>query len=269
MKQDARQRQGRQAFSFGGENAGQVFAHREAIVLAQRGLKLLDSAPKSPERDELELALQMALGLQFQLTEGYASDPAKQAYDRARELCQSTGTSKTLFPILWGLWLHYKVRSQLPRAQELADELLAQARTLNNPDLALQAHQALGMTALCRGEQGTCLRHVEQVASIYNPTRHGEHAALFGQDPSVMCKSFGAIALWLLGFPDAARRQSEAAIALEPPAFADHANRSRCTSPPCFASFAATPGRRGDMPKRRPRSPPSTGCRSGWPAAAC
>jgi predicted ATPase/tRNA A-37 threonylcarbamoyl transferase component Bud32 len=201
-------------FHLATQNAGHVFAHRAAIVLAQRGLKLLDAVPKSTERDKLELALQMALGLQFQLTEGYASDPAKQAYDRARELCQATGASKTLFPILWGLWLHYKVRSQLPRAQEFADELLAQARTLNNPDLALQAHQALGMTALCRGEPGTCLRHVEQVATIYNPARHGEHAALFGQDPSVMCKSFGAIALWLLGFPDAARRQSESAIAL-------------------------------------------------------
>src|SRR5262245_54619294 len=29
-----------------------------------------------------------------------------------------------------------------------------------------------------------------------------------------MCKAFGSIALWLLGFPDAAHRQSEAAIAL-------------------------------------------------------
>jgi serine/threonine protein kinase/predicted ATPase len=201
-------------FHLAAQNAGQVFAHREAIVLAQRGLRLLNALPKSPQRDELELALQMTLGLQFQLTEGYASDPAKQAYDQARELCRLAGASPTLFSILWGLWLHYKVRSQLPRAQELANELFAQAKALNNPDLALQAHQALGMTALCRGAQATCLRHVEQVASLYNPTRHGEHAALFGQDPSVMCKSFGAIALWLLGFPDAARRQCEAALDL-------------------------------------------------------
>ena len=81
----------------------------------------------------------MALGLQVQLAEGYASDGAKQAYDRARELCQPATASETLFTILWGLWLYYKVRSQLPRAQELANELSIQARKLNNPDLALQA----------------------------------------------------------------------------------------------------------------------------------
>jgi predicted ATPase len=199
-------------FHLAAQNAGQVFAHREAIALARRGLALLQATPPSPQRDEHELALQMTLGLQIQMTEGYASDAAKQAYDRARELCRPATRSSILFPILWGLWLYYKVRSQLPRAQELAHELIAQARALNNPDLALQAHQALGMTALCRGEQATCLRHVEQVATLYNPTRHGEHAALFGQDPAVICKAFGSIALWLLGFPDAARRQSEAAI---------------------------------------------------------
>lgn len=199
-------------FQMAALNAGQVFAHREAIALAKRGLALLAATRLSPQRDEQELALQMTLGLQIQMTEGYASDAAKQAYDRARALCRPDTPAPTLFPVLWGLWLYYKVRSQLPRAQQLADELIAQARAMNNPDLALQAHQALGMTALCRGEQATCLRHVEQVATLYNPARHGEHAALFGQDPAVICKAFGSIALWLLGFPDAARRQSAAAI---------------------------------------------------------
>jgi adenylate cyclase len=42
--------------------------------------------------------------------------------------------------------------------------------------------------------------------------RHVTHALDFGQDPGVICKAFGAVVLWLLGFPDQARGQSQQAI---------------------------------------------------------
>ncbi len=194
------------------QNAARVFAHRDAIELARRGLALLEALPDSPECDALELPLQTTLGLQLQVTEGYAAPSAERAYERARELCQSSPDA--LFPVLWGLWLVRKVRSQLPQAQKLADELLALAERLQDLDLALQAHQALGLTALCRGAPAAAIRHVEQAAVLYHPQRHRLHAFLFGQDPGVICKAYGAVALWLLGFPDAARRQSEEAIAM-------------------------------------------------------
>src|SRR5262249_13354891 len=131
-------------------------------------------------------------GLQLQVTEGYAAAAAQAAYARARELHGPDAAPAALFPVLWGLWLYAKVRSELPQAQERADELLALARQLNDPDLALQAHQALGITALCRGLPAEALRHVEQAAALYDPVRHRSHAFLFGQDPGVICKGFGA-----------------------------------------------------------------------------
>jgi predicted ATPase len=192
------------------QNAVRVFAHRDAVVLARRGLNMLQALPAGAERDALERPLQITLGLQLQVTEGYASPAAELAYQRARQLCATS--QNDLFPVLWGLWLVCKVRSELPRAQELAAELLDVASRLQDPDLALQAHQALGLTALCRGAPADALEHVEQVATLYHPERHRPHAFLFGQDPGVICKAYGAVALWLLGFPDAAQRQSEEAI---------------------------------------------------------
>jgi adenylate cyclase len=117
-----------------------------------------------------------------------------------------------LFPVLWGLWLSHKVRSELRTARQMAENLSELARRLNDPDLSLQAHQALGMTAFCRGELETSLAHVEQGVALYDPQRHVAHAFQFGQDPAVICKGFGAVVLWLLGFPDAAARQSDEAI---------------------------------------------------------
>ena len=118
------------------------------------------------------------------------------------------------FRCVWGLWLFHKVRSELAMAQRLADELLRLAREANDPDLALQAHQALAMTAFCRGMPTLSLGHVEQAAALYDRESHTVHADQFGQDPGVICKAFGAVVLWLLGYPDAAARESEAAISM-------------------------------------------------------
>jgi predicted ATPase len=205
---------GRAAWLYGvaAPHAARIFAHREAIILARRGLRLLQALPDTPGRAALELPLQATLGLQLQVTEGYAAPAAKEAYSRARELCPQAVNSTPLFTILWGLWLFSKVRSELPKAQEMAEELFALARRENDPDLTLQAHQALGMTAFCRGEPAAAIRHVEQASALYDPNRHRTHAFMFGQDPGVICKGFGAVALWLLGYPDQAERQSEAAI---------------------------------------------------------
>jgi predicted ATPase len=204
------------------QNAASVFAHGEAAALARRGLALLGPLPNSPARAELELPLQTMLGLQLQVTRGFAAPEAGQAYRRARELCREGPAAP--FAVLWGLWLYHKVRSELALALELAEELLELARRLDDPALALQAHQALSVTALCRGEPAAALRHTEQGAALYDPDRHVAHSYLFGQDPGVTCAAFGAVALWLLGYPDEAERRSEAAVrrgqALSPPSHA-------------------------------------------------
>lgn len=191
------------------QNAGKVFAHRDAIALARRGLKMLSSSPDSGERNAIELASQTLLGLQLQVTQGYGAADAKHAYSRALGLCDATTQPHQRFSVVWGLWLCYKVASNLTRAQVLADELASLAHAQGDPALALQSHQALGMTAFCRGELTTSLRNVEQGITLYNPATHGEHASSFGQDPSVMCRAFGSVVLWLLGFPDSARQQSQ------------------------------------------------------------
>ncbi len=195
------------------DNAARVFAHREAAELARRGLRLLEGLPESDERAALELPLQTMLGLQLQVTRGYAAPEATRAYERARGLCRRVPAAPQ-FPVLWGLWLSAKVRSELPRAIGLAGELNALARRQNDPDLVLQAQQALAVTTLCLGEPASTLRHMEQGCAIYDSERHRTHSHQFGQDPGVACKSFGAVALWLLGHPDEAVRLNADAVRL-------------------------------------------------------
>jgi hypothetical protein len=56
--------------------------------------------------------------------------------------------------------------------------------------------------------------HLEQGLALYDPQKHRALAVLYGHDPDVCCRSVGAVALWLLGYPDQALRQQHAADTL-------------------------------------------------------
>jgi predicted ATPase len=196
------------------ENAARVFAHHEAVALARRGLALLQTLPDTPARARRELPLQMTLGMQLQVTQGYAAPEAERTYARARELCEQMQEAPPLFPVLWGLWLFHKVRSELGKARELAERLFRLAQGAQDPAQLLQVRQALAVTSLCLGDPAATREHMEQGVALYDPKRHQGHTFRYGQDPGVACRAFGAVALWLLGYPDQAERHSREAVAL-------------------------------------------------------
>ncbi|MCI0457355.1 MAG: protein kinase [Gemmataceae bacterium] len=200
-------------FLLAAQNAGRVFAHREAEALARRGLRLLQALPDSRERAAQELPLQMTLGLQLQVTRGFAAPQARQAYSRARELCRQLEQAPP-FAVLWGLWLYHKVRSELTRAREMAGELFELAQELRDPALVLQSHQALAVTTLCLGEPAATRAHMESGKALHDPERHQSLTSVYGQDPGVACRAFGGVALWLLGHPERAVQVSDESVRL-------------------------------------------------------
>jgi predicted ATPase len=196
------------------ENAARIFAHHEAVALARRGLALLRTLPDTPERARRELTLQVTLGMQLQVSQGYAAPEAEHIYTRARALCEQVREAPPLFPVLWGLWMYYLVRSKLGKSCELAERLFTLAQTAREAAQLHQARLALAITSLCRGDPAATREHMEQGVATYDPERHSRHTYASGQDPVVGCLAFGAVALWLLGYPDQAVERSREAVAL-------------------------------------------------------
>ena len=64
---------------------------------------------------------------------------------------------------------------------------------------------------MCAGEPMATVEHMERGTALYDRRRHHIHTFQFGQDPGVACRSFGAVALWLLGHPDRALEASREA----------------------------------------------------------
>jgi DNA-binding winged helix-turn-helix (wHTH) protein/predicted ATPase len=195
------------------DRAARHFAHREAVDYLRRALRAVERLPET-ERAGHELRLQVRLGLQLQITKGFAAPEAQQAYLRARELFRHVRQTTLQFPVLWGLWLSHKVRSELPKAREMAEELHALATELGEPALILQSQQAFAVTTLCLGQPSATRQHMEHATALYDPQRHQGQTFLFGQDPGVACLAFGSVALWLLGYPDQAVQKSGEATRL-------------------------------------------------------
>ncbi|HEX5271986.1 MAG TPA: AAA family ATPase, partial [Gemmataceae bacterium] len=196
------------------ENAARLFAHHEAVALARRGLAQLLKLPDTPERARRELPLLVTLGIQLQVGHSFAAPEAERIYARAQELLDRAGEAPQLFLVLWGLWMFYEVSGRPKKSRELAERLFALARTTQDPTHFLRARNARVVTCLCLGDLATARENMEDAVALYRRERDISHNDRYGLDPGVACLAFGAVALWLLGYPDQAVRRSREAIAL-------------------------------------------------------
>jgi TOMM system kinase/cyclase fusion protein len=198
-----------------GQRASQRSANAEAISHLTTALDLLKLLPDTPERSQHELTLQIALGVPLMATKGFAAPEAGAVYRRARELCQQVGETPQLFPVLWGLWAFYQVQGELQTAQELGEQCLRLAQTVQDPVLLVEAHFVLEATLAHLGEATLAREHFEQVLTLYNPHQHRSLAFLYGVDPAVAGRGYAACwLLWFLGYPEQALTQSQEALTL-------------------------------------------------------
>jgi predicted ATPase len=185
-----------------GQRATQRSANVEAIAHLAKGLEAIKSLPDTVERAQQELQLQIALSAPLMATKGYASPEREAVFTRAYELCQQIGEISQLFLSLAGLRSFYSVWGKLQMAREVGDQLLRLAHKVQDPNLLLQAHYALGMPSFLMGEFTSARAHLEQALALYGSQQHQAYTSQFGLDIGVGCRSALACILWFLGYPD-------------------------------------------------------------------
>ena len=65
-------------------------------------------------------------------------------------------------------------------------------------------HRLMGISLLSTGDIAEGRAHYDQAIALYDPAEHRPLATRFGQDVRVAALSFRSLALWLLGYPEAA-----------------------------------------------------------------
>jgi len=220
-----------------GQRAVERCAFAEAITHLTKGLELLDTLPDSPTRLRKEVAFRVVLGVPLITAKGPASQEVEHNYQRGRELCDQVGAghrlilpggpswgeemldqvgeTEQLFPMVWGLWLASMMRSEVRRACQLADQLLAVARGRTDTAMQLEAHHCQWTSRLLVGDLPAALEHSEQGMTLYRPDEHHALTHTYGgHDAGVCSRNVGGLALWLSGYPERARQWADEALVL-------------------------------------------------------
>jgi predicted ATPase len=196
-----------------GEQARRQYAYEEAVAYLSRALELLETLPETPERARRELDLQITLGVPLVHTRGHGAPEVEVAYARAQELCLRVGDAAQRFQVLLGLRRYHFIRGELLMASMLGEQLLAVAQRLRDPVYVSRAHMMHGEILYWLGEFAQAREHCEAGIALYDPQQRRSYLLLYGNDPGVVCRLMGALALWHLGYPDQALTMSQEALA--------------------------------------------------------
>ena len=195
--------------------AGQRSLERSALVEAAeqltRALDQIAILPATPALRREQIKLQIALANTLMTTKGYAALETKAAWEQARlfiELAHALGESPEdpllLFSMLFGVWGVNRVAFDGDVVRELATQLMALAEKERTTVPLMVGHRVMGISLLLTGGIVEGRGHLDQAVALYDPVEHHPLATRFGTDTGVSIWSYRSIALWLLGYSDAA-----------------------------------------------------------------
>ncbi len=197
-----------------GELSADASANIEAVSHFENALELLESLPESKDRDQLELEVRVALGGPLLMTRGHGAPEVGSTYTRARELCQKIGDSPQIVPALFGMWRFYIGRGDCTITRDLGRQLLDLGKSADDMPAVVLGHYGLGFALFCYGDLKEARAQLEDGYKLYDRNMRDDLSFRLGQDPGVACLSYWALALWVLGYPDQAKRTTQKALTL-------------------------------------------------------
>jgi predicted ATPase len=203
--------------------AGQRSLEHSALVEAAeqltRALYQIAILPATPALRREQIKLQIALANTLMTTKGYAALETKAAWEQARlfiELAQALGEPPEdpllLFSMLFGVWGVKRVAFDGDVVRELATQLMALAEKERTTVPLMVGHRVMGISLLLTGSIVEGREHLDQALALYDPVEHHPLATRFGTDTGVSIWSYRSIALWLLGYSDAAQADMNHAL---------------------------------------------------------
>ncbi|NNL84646.1 MAG: hypothetical protein HKP27_03290, partial [Myxococcales bacterium] len=180
-----------------GERHSARSAHREAIADLRRGLDAVAQLEDRVRRDELELPLQIALGVSLQAAKGFSSPAVRGVYDRAGQLCETVRDPSLRASGLWGSVAFCVTSGDLEKARSLAERLATIAGTDATPRTA--AAYALGNVAYLEGRFAEARAHSENALRLYRSSESAIQVARWGHDFESATHAYLGWILWPLG----------------------------------------------------------------------
>jgi len=203
--------------------AGQRSLERSALVEAAeqltRALVQIATLPGTPALRRQQIKLQVSLMTPLVHVKGYAAPETKAAAERARlliEQAEALGEPPEdpllLFVVLYGFWAANYIAFNGDIVRDLGAQFFAMVKKQATIAPQMIGHRLMGTSLLSTGEIAEARAHFDKGIALYDPTEHRTLATRFGVDVRVSILSYRSWALWMLGYPEAALADAEAAL---------------------------------------------------------
>jgi class 3 adenylate cyclase/predicted ATPase len=191
----------------------------EAAAQLTRALDQMAILPSSPALRREQIELQVALITPLLHVKGYAAAETKAAVEQARLLidqAEALGEPPEdpllLFSVLFGFWVANYVAFNGDVVRELAAQFLALAEKQGATVPLMIGHGLMGTSLVLTANVAQGRTHCDAAIARYNAAEHRPLAARFGQDVRVANLLYRSLALWVLGYPEAALADLDHAI---------------------------------------------------------
>jgi predicted ATPase len=203
--------------------AGQRSLERSALIEAVEQLTCalgqIATLPATPALRRETIKLQVTLTTPLLHVKGYAAPEAKAAVERAHLLIEQAEAfgeppedPLLLFEVLYGFWSANYVAFNGDMTPELAAQFLALAEKQETAAPLMVGHRLMGTSLVHTGDIAEGRAHYDRAIGLYDPTAHRPLATRFGQDVGVVTLSQRSLALWSLGYPEAALADTDHAL---------------------------------------------------------
>jgi predicted ATPase len=166
-----------------------------------------------------EIKLQVALITPLVHLKGYAAPETKMAVQRAHHLIEQAKLlgeppedPLLLFSVLYGFWAANYIAFNGNVCGDLASQFLALAEKQGATAPLIVGHRLTATSLLCMGDIVKSQAHYDQALALYDPAVHRALATRFGVDLAVLVLSHRTWAMWVLGYPEAARTDLDRAL---------------------------------------------------------
>jgi predicted ATPase len=191
----------------------------EAVEQLTRALGQIATLPSTPALRREEIKLQVALIYPLMHVRGLAAPESKTAAERARvliEQAEALGEPPDelllVFAALAALYTANIAAFNVDVGRERAAQLLALAEKLGDKVMLRRGHCCMGITLTVTGNFAESLLYFDQALALYDPVDHLRLPTRFTQDPQVVTLMYRSLALWALGYPEAALAGAEQAL---------------------------------------------------------
>ena len=117
-----------------------------AIAHLESGLRLINSLPASPQRNDWELQLRTTASVAWEAFRGWPAPQITDVLLPALTLAKRSGQPNVVARTLWGLWVNPLTQGQIAESLRWADELMSAAEVSSDEGLTLIAHMAAMVT---------------------------------------------------------------------------------------------------------------------------